>query len=41
MDHRRWKRPKSTTPITNYASDYERLNHVNPFKIPISNFKMK
>ena len=41
MDNRKWTRPRSTTPVTKYASDYQMLYNLNPFTLPISNFKMK
>jgi len=41
MDTNRWNRPKSITAVTKYAEDYKRLYDMNPFKMPISNFKMK
>ena len=41
MDNRRWAKNRAITPITKYVSDYEMLTHKNPFKIPVSNFKMK
>lgn len=41
MDNRRWSKNRAVTPVTKYASDYEMLLHKNPFKIPISNFKIK
>ena len=41
MDNKKWNRPKSSTAITRYGSDYQMLYNKNPFTIPISNFKMK
>ena len=39
MDNRKWAKNRATTPITQYAADYQQLLHKNPFKIP--NFRLK
>ena len=41
LDNRKWNRPVTATPITKYVSDYDRLKHINPFKLPVSKFSMK
>lgn len=41
MNNQKWNRPVSSTPITQYVSDYDKLKHINPFKLPVSRIKMK
>lgn len=41
LDNRKWDRPISSTFITKYVSDYDKLKHINPFKLPVSRLPMK
>jgi hypothetical protein len=36
MDNSKWNRPVSSTAITTYVSDYNKMNHINPFKLKVS-----
>ncbi len=41
LNNQKWYRPISSTPITQYVSDYDKMKHINPFKLPVSRIKMK
>lgn len=40
-NNKKWDRPVSSTPITQYVSDYHKLKHINPFKLPTTSIKLK
>lgn len=41
VDNFKWNRPVSSTPISKYVDNYFVTMKINPFKLPISTFKMK
>lgn len=41
LDNRKWNRPVSSTPITQYVSDYQKLKGINPFSLPVSRISLK
>lgn len=41
LNNAKWNRPVTSTPITQYVSDYAKFKHINPFKLPVSSIKLK
>ena len=41
VDNSRWNHSVNGSAVTKYASDYQALKKMNPFKIPPSSIKMK
>jgi len=41
VDNSRWNKSLRTSAITMYASDYQAMKKINPFKIPPSRIRMK